>query len=145
MLPREKFRELVFVALYSLGFHADGRDAKDKSELVESLMNEYKVTKANAQKAVKEALAASERQEALDDMIEAASKSFDLTRIQTVERAILRLIFFELIIERKIEIQVAISEGKRLARKFATDEAAGFVHALIDAVLKEAEAEVDAE
>lgn len=139
MLPKEKGRELVFVTLYSLGFHNKELTEKEKNELVESLMNEYKVTKANARQAVKEAFLIHERVDALDEMVEEVSKSFDLTRIQTVERSIIRLIFFELFIEKKLDVPVAISEAKRLAKKFASDDAAGFIHALIDRVLQKAE------
>ena len=139
MLQAEKFREIVFIALYSLSFHEMGRDAKDRDALLPSLMKEYAITRSNTQKALDFAEKVLKKTDALDEMIEQASKSFDLTRIQTVERAILRLIFFELFIERHIPVEVAISEGKRLARKFATPDAASFIHALIDAVLEKAD------
>jgi N utilization substance protein B len=132
MLQKEKFRELVFAALYSLGFYVAKQDEKESAFLVESLMQLYKVTASNSKKAVHFAKEILQEQDRLDGMIEEASKSFHLSRIQSVERAIIRLIFYELFIEKKLPVAVAISEAGRLARKFASDEAALFIHALID-------------
>lgn len=130
-LPQQKQRELVFEILFSLEFH----EQSDR-ELISFIMSEHKVTKKYAVAALEKAKKISEEKERLDSWIQKVSHSYAIDRIQTVERTILRLALFELFTE-KLPLEVAISEAKRLSRKFTSHDAQAFIHALIDAVLKE--------
>jgi len=65
------------------------------------------------------------------------SKSYDFSRIQTVEKNILRLGVYEAIFEKTVPPAVIMSEAVRLAKKFATPESAAFVNALLDAAYKQ--------
>ena len=130
-LPQQKIRELVFEILYSYGFHSS-----DANELCSLIMTEHKVSRKNALDAVNKALLILQGQAALDVMIKRVSHSYDLERIHSVERTILRLALYELFVEKKNPKEVVIAEAKRLARKFTSQDAQGFVHALIDALIK---------
>jgi transcription antitermination protein NusB len=144
-LPQQKNRELVFEVLYSLHFHGEGQsdqeggDSKsmNQNELCLLLMQEHKVTKKNATFAIAQANAILKEMQHLDALIQKVSHSYDLKRIHFVERAILRLALYELFIEKKNPPEIVIAEAKRLARKFTNEEAQGFVHALIDALIKQ--------
>jgi len=130
-LPRQKMRELTFETLYSFQF-----DSGTEKELVAFLMQEHKVTKKNATEAYLQAKNIEAHQEELDAMITKISSSYDIERIGSCERTILRLALWELFLEKTIPAPCIISEAKRIARKFAGLEAASFLHGLLDAALR---------
>ena len=130
-LPQQKNRELVFEILYSYQFHEG-----DSEDLCRLLMREHKVSKKNALNAVVKANLVAQEIKTIDALIQKVSHSYDLKRIHGIEKAILRLALFELFIEKKNPPEIVIAEAKRLARKFTSDDAQGFVHALIDALIK---------
>lgn len=130
-LPQQKNRELVFEILYSYEFHESSAD-----ELCSFIMREHKISKKNVLASMAKADLIQKEKESLDALIREVSHSYDLKRIHSIERNILRLAFFELFIEKKNEIRVVIAEALRLARKFTTPEAQGFILALIDAAIK---------
>jgi len=130
-LPQEKQREIVFQMLYGYDI---GRASED--ELINLLMKELAVTKKvmlDAQDRVRRIAAILPE---LDEMIKAASQTYQFDRIQTVERNILRLGLFEIFFDDQIPAKVAISEAIRLTRKFGTPESAGFVNAILDSLYK---------
>lgn len=130
-LPQQKIRELVFEILYSYDFHEGASD-----ELCSLIMNEHKVSKKNVLDALAKAQMIYKMQKELDALIQKVSHSYDLKRIHSIERTILRLALYELFIEKKNPPEIVIAEAKRLTRKFASSDAPGFVHALIDALIK---------
>lgn len=130
-IPVQKLREIIFQMLYSY----DIGKAKQE-DIIEMLMKELSVSRSamrSAQQKVEEIQAI---QDELDEMISGAAYSYAFSRIQTVERNILRLGVYELFFETDIPPKVAISEAMRLARKFSTPEAANFVNAVLDTLHK---------
>jgi len=132
MLPREKFREIVFQLLYAHDFSSE-----DLEETAEMLMRKLKVTKQILQKAQKQVHDIEEKLTPIDEKIKNASKSYDFERIPRVEKNILRLGVFELFFDESIPPKVAITEAIRLAKKFSTQEGSTFVNAVLDAVYQE--------
>lgn len=130
-VPQEKQREIVFQMLYGYDI---GR--ANEEELLNLLMKELSVTKKavlDAQDRVRHIAAILPE---LDQMVNAACKSYQFDRIQTVERNILRLGLYEIFFDDQIPAKVAISEAIRLTRKFGTPESAGFVNAILDSLYK---------
>lgn len=130
-LVPQKFREIVFQLVYINDFHENEPDA-----LTPILMHELKTTKKNISDAYSRAQLVLKHRDEIDSMIRKVSTSYDIHRIHSVERNVLRLSVFELFIEKELPPRVVLSEAKRLARKFGTKEAATFVHALLDALCK---------
>ena len=69
-------------------------------------------------------------------MISETSLSYDLDRIHSVERNVLRLGIYELFYETEIPPKVAIAESIRLSKKFGTPESVSYVNAIIDNLYK---------
>lgn len=133
-LPPQKFRELTLQFLFSQDVHAS-----DPHELCEFLMRELKVSRKHVQEAcIKVEMILAARTQ-IDAAITEISTSYALDRIQSVERAILRLAVFELLVEKSIPHQIIIAEAKRLAKKFSTPDAVIFCQALLDALVKKHE------
>jgi transcription antitermination protein NusB len=126
----QKFREIVFQLIYSDDFGAD-------ADVVEMLMAQLSVTKRIVREAssIRDAILAKKKE--IDDLIQVHSESYELDRIPRVERNVIRLAAYELLFSKEVPPKVAIAEAIRLARKFATPEAATFVNAILDAILKQ--------
>lgn len=131
-LPNQKFREIVFQLLYSYDM-----GKSDPEILVPMIMNELAVTKKSvliAKDLVERLL---QSLDAIDSKISQASEEYAFDRIQSVERNIMRLAIFEMLIDKSVPPKVAISEAIRLAKKFSTPESLSFVNAILDRIYKE--------
>jgi N utilization substance protein B len=73
----------------------------------------------------------------VDGAITEASTNWRLAEIGKVERAVLRLGAYELLVERQTPVGVAIDEAIELARTYAGDEAARFVNGVLGRVAGE--------
>lgn len=133
-ISQKKIRELVFQLLYA----KDVGDS-DSSAMVPLLMKEHLLTRKTVLQAQQRAEAVFAKKKELDKEIEAVSTSYELDRIHSVERNILRLGLFELKYDEEIPPKVAISEAIRLTTKFSTPEGATFVNALLDTLWKKLE------
>jgi N utilization substance protein B len=78
---------------------------------------------------------------AIDEMVGRLSEHWRLERLAPVDRNILRLAIYELRIGHKDSPpKVAIDEALKLAKKFSSEESAGFLNGILDAALKSIEA-----
>jgi N utilization substance protein B len=72
----------------------------------------------------------------LDELVTAASTGWPADRLGTLERNILRIGIHELE-EGTVPPEVAINEAVELAKRYATDEAAGLVNGIMGRILRE--------
>lgn len=131
-LPPQKFREIVFQILYS-----DELSQSTEDELVPFLMKQLTVTKLSVHKAYERAQQVVSKEKEIDGLIKKASKSYNFERIHPVEKNILRLGIYELFFDDSIPPKVAIAEGIRLGKKFATPESTSFINAVLDSLYQE--------
>lgn len=131
-LSPQKFREIVFQLIYSEDFASD-------TEVIEMLMGQLAVTKKTLREASVVRDRVFENREAIDEVIGSHSTSYALDRIPRIERNIIRLGIYELLIAKDLPPKVVLAEAIRLSRKFATPEAATFVNAVLDSILKKIE------
>lgn len=132
-LSLKKFREIVFQLLYTRAF-----EECEWEGAIALVMKQNATPKSVVKKAAQEAEAVWGRKEEIDQLISLKAESYEKERLPRVELSILRLGLYELL-HTKVPPKVAISEGVRIAKKFATPEGATFVNALLDAVYKEQE------
>jgi transcription antitermination protein NusB len=76
------------------------------------------------------------RAEELDAMISAAAEDWPADRLGTVERNVLRIAVHELDSEL-VPAEVAIDEAVRLAKRYATEEAARLVNGILGRIARE--------
>lgn len=131
-LSPQKFREIVFQLIYSSDFGGD-------AEVEEMIMSQLEVTKRIVRAADEVKVQFLEKKEKIDALIIQHSQGYALERIPRVERNIVRLGIYELLFVPEVPQKVAIAESMRLARKFATKEAATFVNAIMDSVYQSLE------
>jgi N utilization substance protein B len=83
------------------------------------------------------AFAASLVEQALGRLLAAALQNWDLRRLGSVDRAILRLAVAEMLVHPDIPAAVTINEAIEIARSLATAESARFANGVLDRVRKE--------
>ena len=130
-LTPQKFREAVLLFLFSMDFTENSDDS------VNLIQEELKITKKNAEEALKKAEFILKNVSDLDLIITKYSTGYEFNRIDRAEKNILRLAFFELVVEKQLHYKVIISEAIRLTRKFASREAGAFTNAILDQYVKE--------
>lgn len=108
--PRHKKREKAVEDLFKLDFH------KQK-------VGEY------AQKIISE-------KNLLDIQIEKSAPDFPIAKINKVDLAILRLAFYELIIEKNQPERVIIDEAIELAKEYGGEKSPGFINGALGRFIK---------
>ena len=76
----------------------------------------------------------------VDEVLNGAADRWGIERMAAVDRSLLRLGAAEILYWRWIPDEVSIDEYVELAKKFGSEEAAGFVNAVLDRVSREAKA-----
>jgi transcription antitermination factor NusB len=133
---RTRARELAMQALYQL-------DAQG-SDLLEHL-GEFFV-EGNPDDSVRK-LAADwckgtwENLTRCDELITASAIKWQLSRLSSVDKSILRLAVYQLKFCKDIPPKVVINEAIELAKKFSTAQSPAFVNGVLDAVLKKIKTE----
>ena len=89
------------------------------------------------------ALGADERRPDLDAVISARSTGWSLSRLNSVDRNILRLALYEMLSVEEVDIAVSIDECVELAKAYDTDESSRFVNGILGRVADDLEAGVD--
>ena len=80
----------------------------------------------------------------IDAAISKVADNWSLQRIGNVERNILRFATHELLFVPDVPPKVAINEAVEVAKKFGSEDSAGFVNGILDAIRKMAESgEID--
>jgi N utilization substance protein B len=78
---------------------------------------------------------AAARAEELDPIISTHAQNWRIERISAIDRAILRLAICELRTSGT-PAKVVLNEAVELAKKFSSEEAAGFINGILDAAMK---------
>lgn len=130
-LPHQKFREIVFIALFS-GMSEVG----EKRSLEDLIMGQLKVSRSNVSKGIAKARAVENHIEELDERVRKIVRSYEFERVQSIEKTALRLGIYELFIERQLSPKIIISEAIRLTKKFGTPAATSFVNAILDGLYR---------
>lgn len=72
----------------------------------------------------------------IDAFISSHSKDWEIDRISTVDRNILRIALFELLYCPDVPVDVAISEALELATSLSSDDSPGFINGILANVSK---------
>jgi len=78
-----------------------------------------------------------ERRDEIDRVIEGASRNWKLSRMDRVDRSILRLGVHELLARAETPAPVILDESVELAKEFGTPESPAFVNGILDRVARQ--------
>jgi N utilization substance protein B len=77
---------------------------------------------------------AAAQQAVIDPLIKKYAENWEITRMATIDRCILRMAAYELLHETDTPINVIINEAVEIAKKFSTGESSRFVNGLLDKI-----------
>lgn len=89
------------------------------------------------------ALGSDERRPDLDAVIEARSTGWSISRMNAVDRNLLRLALYEMLYVDEVDVSVTIDECVELAKAYGTDESSRFVNGILGRVADDLDAGVD--
>lgn len=133
-MSRKEARELVFQALYQLDM-IKGTGA----EVSNNILAERPIKDVQY---FKEVLFGIEQNlPALDERIQKFSKKWKVERLSKVDKAILRLGVYEILMKEDVPDIVAINEAVELAKEYSGAESPKFINGILDEIRKEKDAQ----
>ena len=75
-----------------------------------------------------------ENREMIDQNIQTFAPAWPIEQMSVVDRNILRLAIFEILLDNKVPVKVAINEAVELAKTFGSDNSTKFVNGVLGAI-----------
>ena len=126
---RRKARAIALKALYEID--SAGHKAED---VLNRLLADAGLSEENSAFVRELVSGVSKSRQELDRNIEKFATAWPIEQIPVVDRNILRLAIFELLIDNKMPVKVAINEAVELAKSFGGDNSAKFVNGVLSSV-----------
>ena len=76
------------------------------------------------------------KREETDELISEFSHTWTIQRIPAIDRNILRLAIYELMVRADVPVAVVINEAVELAKRFSTEESGKYVNGMLSAIVK---------
>jgi len=130
-LSRRTARELAFKMLYAI--HEGGNTIEEAAEIVLSrpLNNEQQ------EFIFKEVRGTLENLDIIDKTIQKYSSAWELKRLASTDRNILRLAVYEILFCEDIPVSVSINEAVDMAKKYCDEKSFKYINGLLGSVTKE--------
>ncbi len=129
MGARRKARATIFQALYEID--STGHNADD---VVSRLLADKGLSEENNAFVRQQVSGVIRNKQELDENIKRFAPAWPINQLPAVDRNILRLAIFELLIDNKVPISITINEAVELAKKFGSDNSARFVNGVLSSV-----------
>ena len=127
MGSRRRARELAIQVLFHLEYNSG-----DPDEVFNLVCENFAPSKSCQAFSRELVLGICERRDELDELIRASSQHWRLERMSRVDRAILRLGAFEILVMQDIPSKVSIDEAVELGKTYGTKESGGFINGILD-------------
>ena len=129
MRRRTKARELAVQYLYQLDLRS-GENTEDLDEFLELEPTEPEVQNF----AKRLAIGTHDHREETDLCLKNVAQNWDLNRMATIDRNVLRMAVFELLFCPDIPPKVTINEAIEIGKKFSTANSGAFINGILDRV-----------
>ena len=126
---RRKARALALQTLYEID--SAGHEAE---EVLTHLLAEERLAEENANFTRELVSGVIQNKEKIDQNIQSFAPAWPIEQIPVVDRNILRLAIFEILLDNKVPVKVAINEAVELAKTFGSDNSSKFVNGVLGSV-----------
>ena len=126
---RRKARSVALQALYEID-----SVQHDPEETLKHLQREADLSEENFGFARELVEGVVRYKEKLDAQIHRYASAWPIEQIAVIDRNILRLAIFEILIDNKIPVKVAINEAVELAKNFGGDSSSKFINGVLGAI-----------
>jgi len=126
---RRRSREFALQLLFQLDISPDPVEAA-----IEEFWKGKRIRKPVVEFATDLVRGATEWREWIDGVLGTSSHHWRVSRMAVVDRNILRLALYEMIVSRRTPPIVVINEAIEIAKKFGNDDSGPFINGILDAV-----------
>ena len=126
---RRKARVLALQALYEIN-----STEHETEEAVSNLLAEGRLSEGNANFARELVSGVVQNKEKIDEHIQRFAPAWPIDQLPVVDKNILRLAIFEILLDNKVPVKVAINEAIELAKTFGSDNSSKFVNGVLGSV-----------
>jgi len=126
---RRKARELAVQALYEVD-----SARHEAEEVLNHLLTEEVLSEENARFTRELVRGVIQNREKIDENIRSFAPTWPIEQIPMIDRNILRLAIFEILLDNKVPVKVAINEAVELAKTFGSDNSPKFVNGVLGSV-----------
>ena len=126
---RRKARTIALQALYEIDTARHSPDA-----VIDRLLNNSILSEDNAQFARQLITDVLKYQSEIDKQIKKYAPAWPINQISLVDRNILRLAIYEILLDNKTPVKVGIDEAVELAKAFGSDNSAKFINGVLGAI-----------
>ena len=126
---RRRARVIALKALYEVDSVGHDRD-----ETLTRLLADERLSEENAAFARELVSGVIQNKEKIDLNIQNFAPAWPIEQIPVVDRNILRLAIFEILLDNKVPVKVAINEAVELAKTFGSDNSSKFVNGVLGSV-----------
>ncbi len=126
---RRRARGLALQALYEINSAGHGAE-----EAVSNLLAEGQLSEENANFVRELVSGVIQNKEKIDEHIQRFAPAWPIEQLPLVDKNILRLAIFEILLDNKVPVKVAINEAVELAKTFGSDTSPKFVNGVLGAV-----------
>jgi len=126
---RRKARALALQALYEVD--SAGHDVEG---VLTHLLSEGRLSEENSAFARELVNGVIQNKEKIDLNMQSFAPAWPIEQIPVVDRNILRLAIFEILLDNKVPVKVAINEAVELAKTFGSDNSSKFVNGVLGSV-----------
>ncbi|MFH1759528.1 MAG: transcription antitermination factor NusB [bacterium] len=129
MSKRRKARETALQVLYAWNIAGESFDEVASKIMTGTHLDEHAMEFTHAIIKI-----VTDRFESLDLMIKEQLENWDLNRVATLDRNILRIALAEILYFDDIPSKVSIDEAIELAKKYSTENSGKFINGILDAI-----------
>ena len=129
MGARRKARAIALQVLYEVD--SVGHDVE---KALAHLLAEGRLSGENAAFARELVIGVLQNKKKIDQHIKSFAPAWPLEQVSIVDRNILRLAIFEVLLDNSVPVKVAINEAVELAKKFGSDSSSRFVNGVLGSV-----------
>lgn len=126
---RRKARGVALQVLYEID-----SVGHDPEETLNRLIGESSLTGENAEFVKSMVRGTLHWKTKLDSQIERFAPAWPVQQLAVIDRNILRLAIFEVLIDNKVPVKVAINEAVELAKSFGSDNSPKFINGVLGAI-----------
>jgi len=140
-MKRRKAREYVLQFLYACEMKENTEKISDYNLLQEELEKFWERNeeqdhdiKSFTTKLIEGTI---EHIDTIDTIIQKYTNKWNMERIITIDKNILRFAIYEILYRQDIPYQVTINEAIEIAKKYSTKQSAAFINGILDKIAKE--------
>ena len=133
-MTRREARRHAFALVFQLPFHSNVTVealAEAKKMYYEDLDNADRPKGKNAGYIDRVVWGVFERQAQLDGVIDNFLRDWDISRINKVDLALMRLSIYEMLCESDVPLGTAVNEAVEMAKEFGTDDSPAFINGVL--------------